>query len=432
VSDFSKYFLKENPFPETAVIDPLSDDIRVNGGIFHEGIFRKEIESLRQKTEQGVNVVYLSGIQFDRGIGKSALLINHMSFLKGRPGTTSAYVRCGEKNKPRDIARKVVEQWHCRGYLWEAFKAAFIEFSKAKGDPLLAPDAVEELLRVHAEMPERLPLNLYTHIRDKEKLAKAFAGWAANRIKVDTALLNPLLENYLSTPADLLESMKGTKPDSIEFYGACSKLLTAFGFNRHFVFLDQFEDMVMGTSKSGIGVFSLAMKNLIRLSSGSTNIFVTLHPNSEQNLRTPAAQDLTGVAPLDAVHRIDVMVLDTRGDSAISLAEEYFRHFRTGAPPYPTFPVEAELLEFICYMNRGKIRDFLQQLHHCLDYGAGNGWPEFTFEYAKGNPLNVLGREIGERDIEGFRKHRGKVAPGSGGGRSLSGLVKEFKKGGKP
>ena len=67
--NFSNYLLKENPFPETAVIDPLSDNIRINGEIFHEEIFRNEIEALKRKTEQRINVIYITGIQFDRGVG---------------------------------------------------------------------------------------------------------------------------------------------------------------------------------------------------------------------------------------------------------------------------------------------------------------------------------------------------------------------------
>ncbi|MBS7619325.1 hypothetical protein KEJ21_01570 [Candidatus Bathyarchaeota archaeon] len=86
------------------------------------------------------------------------------------------------------------------------------------------------------------------------------------------------------------------------------------------------------------------MKSIIRASSGYATIFVTLHPNSETILKVPAAQDVTEIAPLDTIHRIGVMILDTRGDSAIRLAEEYFRHFRVGESPYGTYPVEPELL----------------------------------------------------------------------------------------
>jgi hypothetical protein len=427
VIDFSKYHLRENPFPETAVIDPLSDDIRLNGGIFHEGIFKKEIESLKKKTEQGINVIYLAGIEFDRGIGKSALMINHMRHLRDRSSSTCAYVRCCEKEKPRDAIRKVVEQWHLCGYLWDAFKLAFANFSKAQNDPLLTYDAVEQLFRANPRMSEKLPLSLYTHVRDSEKTANYFASWAAANAKTSSAGLAILARDYLSSPLSFIDSIKGKAVDPISLYEECSKFLNVFGYARHYVFLDQFEDIVMGTSKANMSKFALEMKSIVRASPGMVSIFVTLHPNSEMSLRLPAAQDMTGVAPLDAVHRIDVMVLDTRGDSAISLAEEYFKFFRIGEPPYATYPIEPELLEFVCYLNRGLIRGFLQQLHNILDYGASNGYSELTFEYAKKHPLEVLGKEVDQRMIDGFNKHKGKPVAESDSSRSMSKLIRDFK-----
>ena len=429
MADYSKYNLSDNPFPETAVIDPLSEDVRVNGGIFHEGIFSKEIENLRRKTEQGVNVIYLSGIEFDRGIGKSALMIHHMQSLKGGAGSTCVYVRCGEKDKPRDAARKVVEQWHCCSDLWESFKVAFTEFSRSQGDSLLAPDAVEKLFIDFPKLPNRLPLSRYTHTRDSRKIADAFASWLASRIKTGTRSLAVFARDYLSEPAEFLESIRGRSVDPIDLYEACIKFLGSFGYGRHYVFLDQFEDMVMGTSKASMGKFALEMKSIIRASAGNVIIFVTLHPNSETSLKIPAAQDMTGVAPLDAVHRIDVMILDTKGDSAIGLAGEYFRHFREGDAPYATYPVEPELLDFMCYMNRGLIRGFLQQLHNALDYGVGNGWPELTFEYAREHSLDVLGREVENKTVDAFYKKKGRVSPPSLAGRSWAGVVKGYKDG---
>ena len=414
MADYSNYYLKDNPFPETAVIDPFSDDIRMNGSIFHEGVFRKEIESLRRKTEQGVNVIYLSGIEFDKGIGKSALMINHMRSLREMPGSTCVYVRCSEKDKPRDAARKVVEQWHRSGYLWEAFKAAFTEFSMVRGDPLLASDAVVELFKAFPHLPERLPLSSYTHMRDSRRIAEAFAVWAAEKVKTGAVGLKALAIDYLSAPLEFCESIKGKTIDHIGLYEDCSRFLSTFGYSRHYVFLDQFEDMVMGTSKAGMGKFALEMKSIIRASTGAASIFVTLHPNSETSLKVPAAQDMRGVAPLDTVHRIDVMVLDTKGDSAIHLAEEYFKRFRVGEPPYATYPVEPELLEFMCYLKRGLIREFLQLLHNALDYGVGNGYPELTFDYAREHSTDVLGREVDQRTIEDFNRHKGRAAHASG------------------
>ena len=70
------------------------------------------------------------------------------------------------------------------------------------------------------------------------------------------------------------------------------------------------------------------------------------------SLKTPSATDMTGVAPLDSVHRINVMNLDTRGDSVIGLAEEYFKRFRTDTPKYTTYPVEPELLDIFATKTR--------------------------------------------------------------------------------
>jgi len=427
VSEYSRYYLSDNPFPAAAVIDPQSPDVRVNGGIFHEGIFSKEIENLRRKTEQGVNVIYLSGIEFDRGIGKSALMIHHLQNLRGEAESTCVYVKCNEKDKPRDAARRVVEQWHRCGDLWNAFKAAFLDYCRSKGDTLLTPDAVERLFVDFPTPTNRLPLNRYTHTRDSSKVAEGFAAWLSARLKVSNRALLTLASDYLSEPTAFLDSILGRSVDSIELYEACLRFLDGFGYRRHYVFLDQFEDMIMGTSRSSMGKFALEMKSLIRASAGNATIFVTLHPNSETSLKIPAAQDMTGVAPLDAVHRIDVMILDTRGDSAIGLAEEYFRHFRTGEVPYASYPVEPELLEFMCYTNRGLIRGFLQQLHNALDYGAGVGYPELTLEYAREHPLEVLGREVDQKLVDGFNKHKGRVTPPGPPIHSLGGLMKDFK-----
>ncbi len=427
-NNFLKYYLKENPFPETPVIDPLSDDIRLNGEIFNEDIFRKEIENLRKKTQQGINVVYLAGIQFDRGIGKSALMINHMRRLMNSPASTCAYVRCCEKEKPKDAVKKVLEQWHLCGYLWEAFKLAFIAFAQAKNDILLTSDSVESLFRANPTIPEKLPLSLYTHTRDSEKVGKNFSNWISASLKISTPGIGLLTQDYLTFPPNFLESIKGKTVDILALYESCSRLLKAYGYQKHYIFLDQFEDLIMGTSKSTMNKFALEMKSFIRTSSGSATIFVTLHPNSEMSLRVPAAQDMTGLAPLDAVHRIDVMVLDTKGNSAISLAEEYFKCFRINGAPYATFPIEPELLEFICYLNRGLIRGFLEQLHNGLDFGANNGHPEITFKYAKEHPLEILGKEVDQRTLDGFNRLKGKNTVEEDSNRGGIGkLIKDFK-----
>ena len=81
----------------------------------------------------------------------------------------------------------------------------------------------------------------------------------------------------------------------------------------------------------------------------------------------------------------------------------FFRVCESRAP-YATFPIEPELLKFICYLNRGLIRRFLEQLHNSLDFGPNNGHPEITFKYAEEHPLEILGKELDRRAFENFCK----------------------------
>lgn len=427
--NYSGYYLTENPFPESPSIDQGNPDPRVNGSIFYYPIFQKEIEALTAKTEQGLNVVYLTGTQYDRGIGKSALMIHHLRTLKKKAGSACAYIRCESRDKPVDAAKKTVISLHVENYLWEAFKACFQAYCKETIDPMLEREAVSQLCRAHPRMPEKLPLGVYTRVRDPEKVADDLAHWASIRVGVPQEALAPVFGCYLSRPVDLPDRLGKRDVKPIEVLGGCIRLLTSFGYGRVYIFLDQFEDMVMGTAKAGLTKFSLDMKDMVRVCSGAATIFVTLHPSSEQALKAPQVQDFRGVAPIDATQRVDVMLLDKRWEAAVALAEEYFRAFRSSEPPYPTYPVEPELLEIICYLNRGLIRGILITLKRAVDRGAREGYPELTVEYARARPENIFGRVVTEKDLEAFYAKKGKLSNSTQPGKSWRGIVKEFKNG---
>ena len=426
VGAYADYCLSANPFPATAVIDPSSPDVRVNGGIFNVDIFLEKIEELRRRTEQRVNLVYICGNEYDRGLGKSAIMIHHMRSLMGVEGATCAYVRCEEKDKHVDLARKAVEKWHGVGYLWRAFSLAFIDYCLSVGDVMLPVDSVRKLFEDHPAPPDRLPLTLYTHIRDIEGVVARLVSFLCTRLGADVRPLGILFGDYLSHPSQLPESMRGRKVDCMALYQSCLRLMGAYGYDRHYVFLDQFEDLVMGVSKSRLGGFALGMKILVSASESAT-IFVTLHPSSEQHLNDPKARDLTGVAPINATHRVNLLTLDTEPGKAVGLAEEYLRHFRDGESHYPSYPFEPELLLFIWYFNKGIIRNYLQQLYHALEYGVMSGCPEFTFEYAQGHQLEVLGREVTDRMMEEYNRWRGKAVASVKTGRNWAAAIKEFK-----
>ena len=62
---------------------------------------------------------------------------------------------------------------------------AFLAFSEAQNNSLLAPDAVEHLFKDNQTLPEKLNLGLYTRVRDSEKVAISFANWAAINAKTN-------------------------------------------------------------------------------------------------------------------------------------------------------------------------------------------------------------------------------------------------------
>ena len=404
--DYERYFLSGNPFPETAVIDPFSDDNRVNGSIFQASLFRDEIENLDLKTQRKINMTYLSGIQFVKGVGKSALLIHHWRKCRELPESSSIYLRCDEKDKPKDLCINIIDAWHRDGTLWQVFKTILLEYSETNKDPLLAPDAVKFLLDAHPDLPNHLPLNLYTQVRNEESLARSLTSYTLKKHRVNEKNLTLFFKSYLTEPVGYPTIFNSTKVDPIEVFGDFVSLLSAIGYERHYIFLDQFEEMIMGAEKRGIGRLCLGLKKMILSSKRSVCFFVTLHPSSDMYLKIQEATDLTGIAPLDTIHRVDVMVLDTRGDAALTLAEEYFKHFRTREAPYTSYPVEQELVELICFLQQGNIRGFLQQMHNCIEYGLMLELPEISLSFALDNPLDIFGREISTTLLDKFNDRK--------------------------
>lgn len=407
MNEFEKYYLSENPFPETAVIDPFSDDDRINGSIFQEQIFEREISQLEMKTKRRINMIYLSGIQFDKGVGKSALLIHHWRKCKLKPNSTSLYLRCDDNDKPKDICKKIIGAWHAEEVLWDMFQKCLTQYAVEERTPLFSPDSVKLLFESSPSLPSTFPLTLYTQMRDEKKLSENLALFAQRRFKVKRENVKKFFEAYLSEPTLYPATLNSTKIAPIEVFGDLLTLLSFYGYERHYLFLDQFEDLILGTQKRGIGQLSLSLKKMILNSSGKVSFYVTLHPNSEMYLKTQEAKDLTGVAPLNTIHRVDVMVLDVRGEAALLLADKYFDHFRVGQAPYATFPVERELVEFFCFLQQGNIRGFLQQMHNCIEYCSMFGLSEVSLSYALENSLELFGREVSMKLLDRFYATRG-------------------------
>ena len=405
--DYDEYLLMENPFPITASINPFDFDPRMNGTIFLKEIFEDAIQDLSERTKRGINVIYISGAQQERGVGKSALMIYQWRECKKLPDSTSLYIRLKDDDKPKDICRKIVEQWHTDETLWSVFQKLFLDYCAEKSNPMLRYEAVKYLFDENPNLCERLPLTLYTQIRDAKTVAKQFSRYLQQNTRIDPKNIEPLVLMYLTEPNSYEDILSKSSTDTVGVYSDLLKLLEISGFKHHYIFLDQFEDLITGSSsKQGIAKISLELKNIVLASSRKASLYLTLHPRSEMLLSGMEAKDLTGIAPLDTIRRVNVMVLDRKGDQAAKLAQAYMDHYRTKVPPYPTYPIEEELVNFISFLEGGNIRSLLQNLYNLIEYGTLKELTEITMEYALENQEEVLGKEVNKKQIDRFQMRK--------------------------
>ena len=89
----SSYYLRDNPFPTTPVLEPSDSDIRINGTIYNPEIMADEISSLRSKIRRRPPLIYIENSDFVRGVGKSALIVQQWRQLQQDPTLTSIYLR---------------------------------------------------------------------------------------------------------------------------------------------------------------------------------------------------------------------------------------------------------------------------------------------------------------------------------------------------
>ena len=403
MEDYSPYFLSENPFPSAAVVNPHSADPRINGTIFNENIFKEEIALLRQKIGSRTNMIYVAGLKFDKGIGKSALIAHEWRRLTTAQNTTSVYVRCKPREDPGDFCRAIVMEWHRLGHLWQTFRKILLQYAEEKHSLTLSKESVETLFDVYRSPPETLPLTLYTHVTSPLSLSKDLKGWLLEKLGVSKESISIVVDAYLTYPSSLSEKLAKVRLDEIDMLGNILSLLIFSGFEQHYFFLDQMEDAIMATSASKLREFCVAMRRMLEVCMNKATIIVTLHPDSEMKLDTQQAKDLLGLAPLDLGHRVDVMSMEAGSKLAVDLSLEYLRHFRTSDPPSTPFPFTPEAIRYVCYLKDGNIRAIVQQLHECLKFGASSGNRLIDMEFILKHPRETLGALVDKEQLREFR-----------------------------
>jgi hypothetical protein len=375
MNTYEKYFLKDNPFPTTPILDPGSDDDRVNGKIYNPHIREAEIVSFESKIRQRPPLIYIENSEFERGVGKSALLVQQWRQLQTQNDVTSIYIRSTEKLKPADFAARVFEGWHYQGALWQVVLQTLTLY--VNGNPQgEMPVAGLSLFKVKQSKPPQRPIplanfNVFNPKRLISDLATIAHAKSGNYLPVELAKL--FFETYLTEPVKFLQSYRSVlqknKIDNIAMLAGVYRLLRLGGYQYHYLFFDQFEDVVHGLTGKALITFNTEMRRLIEASMGQATITVTLHPGATQALSTHEGGDIRSIAPLDSRHVVDVRRLTKEG--AQQLAITYLNHYRLpGAkPPDDLYPFTPDAVEAIHTASQGNIRACLQAFNYAVVCG---------------------------------------------------------------
>jgi hypothetical protein len=171
---------------------------------------------------------------------------------------------------------------------------------------------------------------------------------------------------------------------------AVYRLLELGGYVYHYLFFDQFEDVVHGLSGQSLITFNTEMRRLIEASIGHATMVVSLHPGAHATLDTAEGGDITSIAPLDERHVVTVWPLNK--DEASLLARTYLDHFRLADPPAALYPFTTEAIEQICDTYKGNVRACLQAFNYAIEKGVDEGFSKIDGDFIAKHHADITGR----------------------------------------
>lgn len=365
-----------------------------------------EIKEINDKLQKKINLIYLLGFEWEKGTGKSALIINSWKKLNLMSNIVNVYIKCSNfppLNNPSGFCIGIVKEWHKENILWQSLKTLIKRYIDDI-QPLFPKKAsVETLFNAFPKMPLRLPLTRYIHVSDPEELAFKLADWLNEKMHLDRAICQKWLNAYLISPLtfeDIID--KSGRRDSINYYRFFVQILDLVGFKHLFIFLDQFEDALMKIDNPKVGEFCLGMRRILEAGIGFTTLILTLHPDGETKLSAMGGEYLTQLAPIDSNHMVSIMTLKEKLELVIPLSQAYLKKFRIIKPKYPTYPFTENALRFLCHVEGGNIRQILQRLHYCIEFGLEKNIDEITINVIVNNPRETIGREISPKEYKKF------------------------------
>jgi hypothetical protein len=398
MSFYADYYLRDNPFPATPILDPTSSDERINGTIFNPDIMSDELLSFQGKIRRRPPLIYVENSDFVRGVGKSALVVQQWRQLRERSELTSTYVRSEKRLKPSDFAARFITSWHQEGHLWPTMLKALQHYAKEQPHGEMTPSGYQAFLEAFPKIPNRRISLLNFMVYNPNRLVNHLATWAHQQAGEG---LNPDLaycffQTYLTDPRAFLDEypkvLRKQKWDNITMVNAVYRLMQLGGYQYHYIFLDQFEDVVHGLSGKSLISFNTEFRRLIEASITFATLIVTLHPGATNTLSSDEGGDITSIAPLDQRHVVTVLTLTPEG--AYHLAETYIDHFRLGDPdpPDPMYPFTSDAIKETYQAAKGNIRTYLQALNYAVEKGADEDYAVIDAEFLAKHHSDITGR----------------------------------------
>jgi hypothetical protein len=402
---YHPYFLKGNPFPQMAIIDPYSADIRINGTIFNKEVFQEEIADLRRKIESRINLIYITGGGWERGVGKSALMVQEWKRLTSQPGITSIYIRVRSKSGPADFCDDIVQKWHGEGFLWEALKKLLVKYTNEAQYPKVSTSDVKAFASTYPKMTDDVQFGLFSFLYKIEVVISDMTKWICTQSslakeKIVQTFLGTYLTKPSSFPNEWLKITRGKGVDKIECLRTIIDLMRLSGFLYHYFFLDQFEETIEPLRGASLSIFSTGMSSLLRACTGQATIIVTLHPVAEQALGQPEGKHVISLASLDRRHKIDVNTMSP--PEGVKLCLGYMNLFRTGKPDNSLFPFDEDVVKYLTYLTNGVPRLFLECMNRALEIGVFNGYALITLDFLQQHHEEVTGKVFIKEKLEEY------------------------------
>jgi len=402
------YLLKGNPFPQMAIIDPYNADIRINGTIFNNEVFQEEIAELKRKINSRINLIYITGGEWHKGVGKSALMIQEWKRLTSEPSITSIYIKVRSRAGPEDFCDDIVLKWHEGGFFWEALKKLLLKYTEENASPKVDGSDVRAFTSTYPKMTDEIQFGLFSFLYKIDTVISDMAKWICSRGSLaKEKIVQTFLETYLTKPSNFpdewIKITKGKGTDKIECLRTMMELMRISGYQYHYFFLNQFEDTIEPLRGASLSVFSTRMSSLLQACAGHATITVTLHPIAEQALGAPEGKHVISLASLDKRHKIDVNTMSP--SEGVKLCLSYINLFRHGKPDHPLFPFTEDVVKYLTYLTNGVPRIFLETMNRAIEAGVSGDYALLTLDFIKKYHEEITGKVFIEEKLDEYMQY---------------------------